>query len=61
MSDDRVTSRASHLLPEELVTGSEDPREQASALLAESELRTAEAVTSPDPSVERRTSEESAE
>jgi len=61
MSKDRVTNRASHLLPEELVTGSDDPRRQASALLAESDLRTAEPSAAPDSFVEHRTSEDAAQ
>ena len=39
MTDDRVASRA-HLLPEEAAVDSADPQTQASAILAESDLRT---------------------
>ncbi|MDH2413610.1 hypothetical protein [Nocardioides sp. CER19] len=37
--DEHVTSRA-ELLPEEVAAGSDDPREQAEAILEESEERT---------------------
>ncbi len=40
MTDDRIRER--DLLPEELVTGSADPRAQAEAILAESDRRTDE-------------------
>lgn len=57
MTDDRVASRAAHPLPEELPVA--DPQIQASALLAESELRTAQAPgVRLDDTVEHRTSEE---
>ena len=38
-ADDKVSSRA-ELLPEERAAGSEDPEEQARAILAESQERT---------------------
>jgi hypothetical protein len=62
MTDDRVDRRAGHLLPEELpVEPGAEPREQAAALLAESDERTAEARhVATDPTVEHRTSEEAA-
>jgi hypothetical protein len=61
MTDDRVASRAAHPLPEELpLDPGTDPETQASALLAESELRTAQAQggVSADGTVEHRTSAE---
>jgi len=39
MTDDRVQSRADHLLPEERTVGSDDPNAQAEAILAESDER----------------------
>jgi hypothetical protein len=56
MTDDLATSRARHLLPEELAVSSDDPEAQAEALLAESERR----VERRDPAIERRTSAEAA-
>lgn len=53
---DRVDSRAVHLLPEERAAGSDDPRAQARAILAESDLR--EAGRAPDTVLERRTSDQ---
>ena len=61
MTDDRVTSRASHRLPEENAVDSADPHEQASAILAESDLRTAQSDLAPDTAIEHRTSEEAAQ
>ncbi len=46
-----------HLLPEELVVGSDDPQGQAEAILAESEERT-EHPDPDDPQSGRRTSDE---
>jgi hypothetical protein len=63
MTEDRVDRRAEHLLPEELaVEPGVEPREQAAALLAESDERTAEArgPVATDPTIEHRTSEEAA-
>jgi hypothetical protein len=60
VTDDRVLSRASHPLPEELPTDT-DPRVQASALLAESDLRTAQATTGAEDDTERRTSAQAAD
>jgi hypothetical protein len=63
MTDDRATQRAGHLLPEELpVEPGADPREQAEALLAESDQRTDQARgrIAGDPTVEHRTSEDAA-
>ena len=40
--EERVEQRASELLPEERSAGSDDPREQAEAILAESDERTAD-------------------
>jgi hypothetical protein len=39
MSQDRTDSRAADLLPEERAAGSDDPRAQAAAILAESDDR----------------------
>lgn len=63
MTDDlkdreRVESRAEHLLPEERAAGSDDPQAQADAILAESDLRTADQNAAPDTVLERRTSDE---
>ncbi|MFI6231053.1 hypothetical protein ACIBCR_27520 [Micromonospora echinospora] len=55
---DRVASRAIHLLPEERAAGSDDPRAQAQAILAESDRREADRNAAPDTVLERRTSEE---
>lgn len=55
---DRVESRAEHLLPEELAVGSDDPRAQADAILAESDLRMADQNAAPDTVLERRTSDD---
>jgi hypothetical protein len=52
----RVRSRAEHLLPEEEAAGSDDRQEQAAAILDESDRRTADPVAAPDSFVERRTS-----
>jgi hypothetical protein len=60
MSDDRVDSRAEHLLPEEEVAGSDDPTAQAEAILEESDEREADPEAAPDTILERRTSEEAA-
>jgi len=63
VTDDRAMRRASHLLPEELpVEPGADPREQAEALLAESDERTDRAgrPVGGDPTVEHRTSEDAA-
>ncbi|MGW0431035.1 hypothetical protein ACWDV4_00590 [Micromonospora sp. NPDC003197] len=67
----RVESRAEHLLPEERTAGSDDPVRQAQAILADSDERESDsterdsAATSvaaddaaPDTIVERRTSDE---
>ncbi|MBF9129625.1 hypothetical protein I0C86_11715 [Plantactinospora sp. S1510] len=40
-TSDRVENRAAHLLPEERAAGSDDPREQAEAILADSDRREA--------------------
>jgi hypothetical protein len=37
--DDRIESRAEHLLPEERAAGSDDPEQQAEAILADSDER----------------------
>ncbi|GIF98593.1 hypothetical protein [Catellatospora citrea] len=61
MDEDRTTSRAEKLLPEELAVGSDDPQAQAEAILAESDIRTLRAERGPDLYTERRTSQEAAE
>jgi hypothetical protein len=60
MSDDRVESRAEHLLPEEVAVGSDDPEAQAEAILEESDEREYDPNAAPDTVLERRTSEEAA-
>jgi hypothetical protein len=60
MSDDRVESRAEHLLPEEEAAGSDDPTAQAEVILEESDEREAEPEAAPDTILERRTSQEAA-
>ncbi|MET8041183.1 hypothetical protein ABZU25_09960 [Micromonospora sp. NPDC005215] len=54
---ERVESRAHHLLPEEAAVGSDDPEAQAEAILAESDIREADNVA-PDTVLERRTSDQ---
>ncbi|MEV0943194.1 hypothetical protein AB0I90_22815 [Micromonospora wenchangensis] len=54
---ERVESRA-HLLPEEAAVGSDDPQAQAEAILAESDLRTADPQAAPGTVLEHRTSEQ---
>jgi hypothetical protein len=61
MIDDRVAGRASHLLPEEQAVDIADPQAQASAILAESDLRTVQSQAAPDSAAEHRTSGEAAE
>ncbi|HEY0536045.1 MAG TPA: hypothetical protein VGD29_31050 [Actinoplanes sp.] len=39
MTDDRTDQRAAELLPEERAAGSDDPRAQAEAILADSDRR----------------------
>ncbi|SCL41633.1 hypothetical protein GA0074692_6418 [Micromonospora pallida] len=58
IDQDRVASRAGHLLPEERAAGSDDPQAQAAAILAESDLREAGRNAAPDTTLERRTSDE---
>jgi hypothetical protein len=58
IDQDRVASRAVHLLPEERAAGSDDPRAQAAAILAESDLREADRSAAPDTVLEGRTSDE---
>jgi hypothetical protein len=60
MSDDRVESRADHLLPEEEAAGSDDPTAQAEAILEESDEREHIPNAAPDTFLERRTSDEAA-
>ncbi|WBB79543.1 hypothetical protein O7606_25905 [Micromonospora sp. WMMD882] len=55
---DRVSSRAEHLLPEERAAGSDDPQAQASAILAESDRREEDRNAAPDTVLERRTSDQ---
>lgn len=57
----RVEARAEHLLPEETAAGSDDPRAQAAAVLADSDRREADPGAAPDTVLERRTSAEAAE
>lgn len=58
MSDDRIDRRAAHLLPEEDEVGSDAPRAQAEAILAESDERSADREAAPGSVVEHRTSDE---
>jgi hypothetical protein len=53
---DRVGQRAADLLPEEQVTGSDDPQAQAEAILADSDAREADLEAAPDSFLEHRTS-----
>ncbi|MDT4986210.1 MAG: hypothetical protein QOI74_304 [Micromonosporaceae bacterium] len=55
MSQDRADSRAADLLPEERVAGSDDPRAQAAAILAESDDREEDPEAT---ATEHRTSEQ---
>ena len=56
--DDRETTRANQLLPEEDAAGSDDPAAQAEVILEESDLRQADRDAAPDSYVEHRTSDE---
>jgi hypothetical protein len=53
---ERIESRAEHLLPEERAAGSDDPQAQAAAILADSDKREADPEVAPDSFLERRTS-----
>ncbi|GAA0530921.1 hypothetical protein GCM10010172_09520 [Paractinoplanes ferrugineus] len=55
MTDDRISERAAELLPEERAAGSDDPRAQAAAILADSDDREFD----PQP-LEERASDETA-
>ena len=57
VDDERASSRA-ELLPEEEAVGSEAPEDQARAILAESNERTASRQAAPDAHLEHRTSDE---
>ena len=56
--DDRATTRANQLLPEEDAAGSDDPAAQAEVILEESDIRQADRDAAPDSYVEHRTSDE---
>jgi hypothetical protein len=59
MTDDRTDQRAADLLPEERSAGgSDDPRAQAAAILAESDEREADQQAAPGTILEHRTSEQ---
>ncbi|MDG6104500.1 hypothetical protein Daura_07995 [Dactylosporangium aurantiacum] len=60
IDDDRVSSRAEELLPEELTAGSDDPKAQAEALLQDSDDREHYRESSPDLRIDHRTSTEAA-
>ncbi|WP_327005774.1 hypothetical protein OHA72_64385 [Dactylosporangium sp. NBC_01737] len=60
IDDDRVSSRAEELLPEELAAGSEDPKAQAEALLQDSDDREHYRESAPDLRIDHRTSDEAA-
>jgi hypothetical protein len=53
MTDDRTDQRAADLLPEERAAGSDDPRAQAEAILADSDRR----EDHPEAAEERRSGE----
>lgn len=55
MTDDRTDQRAADLLPEERAAGSDDPRAQAEAILADSDRR----EDDPEP-LEERSSDQAA-
>ncbi|MEV4756143.1 hypothetical protein AB0J86_13670 [Micromonospora sp. NPDC049559] len=55
---ERIEARAEHLLPEERSAGSDDPRAQAEAILAESDTREYVPDAAPDTHLERRTADE---
>jgi hypothetical protein len=57
VEQERAATRAD-LLPEEEAAGSDDPRAQAEAILAESEERVASRDTAPGTHVEHRSSDE---
>ncbi|MGC4893038.1 hypothetical protein [Micromonospora sp. DT31] len=54
---DRIESRA-HLLPEEAAAGSDNAEAQASAILADSDLREEDQNAAPDTVLEHRTSDQ---
>jgi len=54
--EERVRHRADDLLPEELAAGSDDPRAQARAILADSDEREYDPEAAPDTVTEHRTS-----
>jgi hypothetical protein len=56
MTDDRTERRAAEMLPEEQTAGSDDPRAQADAILADSDRR--EEHPEPD---EQRSSDQTAQ
>ena len=58
MADPRVERRAAQLLPEEDAVGSDAPRAQAEAILAESDARSEDRDAAPDSFIEERTSDE---
>ncbi|GID26959.1 hypothetical protein [Paractinoplanes brasiliensis] len=60
MTDDRIGQRAAELLPEELAAGSENPRAQAEAILAESDEREDNPGAAPDTFLEGRRSDQAA-
>jgi hypothetical protein len=56
MENDRVTSRAEDLLPEERIAGSDDPHGQAEVILDESDERQDDRDAASDTLVEHRSS-----
>lgn len=56
--DDRVTTRADELLPEEQAAGSDDAEEQAETILEDSDRREADRDAAPGTHLEHRTSDE---
>ena len=55
-ASDRVQDRAAHLLPEELVAGSDDPQAQAEQILNDSDAREAFDESTPDLRIDHRQS-----
>ena len=57
----RAQRRSAHLLPEEQAVRSDDPQEQAAAILADSDTREAYAEPAPDLRIDHRRSDETVE
>jgi hypothetical protein len=61
MTDDRVKSRAEEAPPEEQGSGTDDPEQQAEAIISESDERQADRNAAPGTVVEHRHSDEIAD